>query len=72
MPALIIQNEIIDGCLIPLLTDLKLLEYYPVYAVYPHRDLPVKTRLFFDAVCEYLGKDKPIWEKSIPNFDKLY
>jgi len=72
LPALTIQDEVKDGLLIPLLTNIKLLEYYPVYAVYPHRDLPVRTRLFFDAVCDYLGKEQPIWEKSIPNFDKLY
>jgi hypothetical protein len=43
-----------------------------MYAVYPHRDLPVRTRLFFDAVREYIGKDIPIWESNIPNFEHLY
>lgn len=71
-PSFLIENEIKDGLLVPLLTDLPLLDYHPIYAVYPHRDLPVRTRLFFDAVCEYLGKDKPLWEQSIPNFDLLY
>lgn len=71
-PSFLIENEIKDGLLVPLLTDLPLLDYHPIYAVYPHRDLPVRTRLFFDAVCEYLGKDKPLWEQSIPNFDQLY
>lgn len=56
----------------PLLTDVKLMEFSAMYAVYPHRDLPVRTRLFFDAVREHLGKDKPIWENGIPNFEQMY
>lgn len=71
-PSFLIENEIKDGLLVPLLTDLPLLDYHPIYAVYPHRDLPVRTRLFFDAVCEYLGKEKPLWEQTIPNFENLY
>lgn len=71
-PAFIIENEIKDGLLIPLLTDLKLMNYSDMYAVYPHRDLPVRTRLFFDAVKEYIGNKTPIWENAIPDFDKLY
>jgi DNA-binding transcriptional LysR family regulator len=71
-PAFIIGNEIADGLLLPMLTDVKLAEYSAMYAVYPHRDLPVRTRLFFDAVREYLGKDRPIWENGIPNFDEMY
>jgi len=71
-PAFIINNEVIDNKLIPLLTNIKLMEYGAIYAVYPHRDLPVRTRLFFDAVREYIGKDTPIWEDAIPNFDNMY
>jgi len=71
-PAFIIGDEITDGKLIPILTDVKLMDYSAMYAVYPHRDLPVRTRLFFDAVREYLGKDKPIWEHGIPNFEQMY
>ncbi|XQF94445.1 LysR substrate-binding domain-containing protein (plasmid) [Pseudoalteromonas espejiana] len=51
-PAFIIDDEISQGRLVPLLTDVKLKEFSPMYAVYPHRDLPVRTRLFFDAVKE--------------------
>jgi len=72
VPAFIIRNEVKDGSLIPLLPKLKLMEHGAMYAVYPHRDLPVRTRLFFDAVKEYIGKQIPVWENSIPNFDKLY
>ena len=71
-PAFIIADEITEGKLIPILTDVKLMDYSAMYAVYPHRDLPVRTRLFFDAVREYLGKDKPIWEHGIPNFEQMY
>lgn len=71
-PAFIIENEVKAGSLVPLLTDLPLIEYSPMYAVYPHRDLPVRTRLFFDAVCQHLGSEKPLWEQAIPNFDELY
>jgi len=71
-PALLVQNEVKDGLLVPFLTDVKLKNYSDLYALYPHRDLPVRTRLFFDAVKEYLGKEKPIWESSIPNFANLY
>ncbi|MDX1728605.1 MAG: LysR family transcriptional regulator, partial [Pseudoalteromonas tetraodonis] len=71
-PAFILDKEVIDGQLVPLLTDVKLMEHNAMYAVYPHRDLPVRTRLFFDAVREYIGKERPIWENSIPNFDQMY
>lgn len=72
LPAFVIENEVKDGLLIPFLTDVKLIDYSPMYAIYPHRDLPVRTRLFFDAVKDYLGKEIPIWENSIPNFEQLY
>jgi DNA-binding transcriptional LysR family regulator len=71
-PAFVLKNEIQEGLLIPLLPEIQLVNYNDMYVIYPHRDLPVRTRLFFDAVREYLGKDKPIWEKYIPGFDKLY
>lgn len=72
VPAFVIGNEVHDGQLVPLLTDIQLAEYSAMYAIYPHRDLPVRTRLFFNAVREYIGKDTPIWEANIPNFGQLY
>ena len=72
VPASIVGNEVADGRLIPLLTDIRLSDYSAMYAIYPHRDLPVRTRLFFDAVREHIGKDIPIWECNIPNFDLMY
>ncbi len=71
-PAFIVADEVKSGQLKPILTHVHLKEYSGLYAVYPHRDLPVRTRLFFDAVKEYIGKDKPIWENNIPNFDAMY
>ncbi|TYK67055.1 LysR family transcriptional regulator [Colwellia echini] len=71
-PAFILDNEILDGRLIPILTDVKLINYGSIYAVYPHRDLPVRTRLFFDAVRDFIGKDIPVWESSIPGFENMY
>ena len=71
-PAFIIGDEIKQGRLVPLLTDIKLQEYSAMYAVYPHRDLPVRTRLFFDAMREHLGKDTPLWESNIPEFAQMY
>lgn len=71
-PAFMVENEINDGLLIPILTNTELVDYSAVYAIYPHRDLPVRTRLFYDAFREYIGKDIPIWEKNIPNFNELY
>ncbi|WP_286235153.1 LysR family transcriptional regulator [Thalassotalea sediminis] len=71
-PAFIVGDEVLNGKLIPLLTDVNLLNYREMYAIYPHRDLPVRTRLFYDAVRDFIGKDKPIWEKNIPNFEHMY
>ena len=72
LPAFILEQEAIDGKLVPLLPDIKLSDLSAMYAIYPHRDLPVRTRLFFDAVREHIGKDIPIWENKIPNFDQIY
>jgi DNA-binding transcriptional LysR family regulator len=72
VPALTVGNEVADGLLVPLLTDIQLSDYSAMYAIYPHRDLPVRTRLFFDAIREYIGKTIPIWESNIPNFEHLY
>ena len=72
LPAFILAKEVIEGQLVPLLPSLHLSDFSAMYAVYPHRDLPVRTRLFFDAVREHIGKDFPIWESNIPNFEQLY
>ncbi|MEZ9706698.1 LysR family transcriptional regulator, partial [Vibrio breoganii] len=42
------------------------------YAVYPHRDAPIKTKLFIDTLKTIVGEDKPVWEQGIPGFDDMY
>nr|WP_268820466.1 LysR family transcriptional regulator [Paraglaciecola sp. G1-23] len=71
-PAFLVADEVKQGLLTPILTHIKLPEFRHLYAIYPHRDLPVRTRLFFDAVREYIGKGVPIWENNIPNFESMY
>lgn len=71
-PAFLIADEIINGLVKPILTHIKLPAFRHLHAIYPHRDLPVRTRLFFDAVREHIGKEKPIWEENIPGFENMY
>ena len=71
-PAFHIRDEVTSGKLVPIMTQLKLLDFAAIYAVYPHRDLPLRTRLFFEAVKEYIGDSTPAWERNIPGFDKMY
>ena len=70
--AQMLENEVISGALIPIMTDLTLLDFGALYAVYPHRDSPVKTRLFIDTIKELIGSNIPDWESSIPGFDSMY
>ena len=70
--AQMIQDEVIDGKLVPIMTHLNLEDFGTFYAVYPHRDAPIKTKLFIDVLKSIIGEDLPIWEKNIPNFDSLY
>ncbi|MCG9731036.1 LysR family transcriptional regulator [Shewanella sp. Isolate13] len=70
--AQMIQNEIIEGQLIPIMTHLALEDFGTFYAVYPHRDAPIKTKLFIDVLKSVIGEDIPVWERNIPNFDKMY
>ncbi|WP_105254449.1 LysR family transcriptional regulator [Pseudoalteromonas sp. T1lg75] len=72
VPAFLIENEIRDGLLTPLLHDVNLPDYGAMYALYPHRDLPVRTRLLLDAVRHYIGDPVPRWELNIPELDSLY
>ena len=71
-PAFQITDEVTSGKLVPILTDLKLPNFNDLYAVYPHRDLPVRTRLFLDAVKDFIGEEDPIWELNVPGFDQMY
>ncbi|MBY6188471.1 LysR family transcriptional regulator [Marinobacter hydrocarbonoclasticus] len=67
-----IGNEILEGKLVPIMTHLHLADFGTFYAVYPHRDLPPKTRLFLEVLKDFIGEDTPAWEQRIPNFDTMY
>jgi DNA-binding transcriptional LysR family regulator len=70
--AQMIENEILDGKLIPIMTHLNLTDYGTFYAVYPHRNAPMKTKLFIQTLKEVIGEKLPIWESRIPDFNKMY
>ncbi len=70
--AYMIHDEILDGKLVPIMTDLKLADFGECYAVYPHKEAPIKTKLFIRYLKEHIGSSVPIWEKRIPNFDQMY
>ena len=70
--AYMIHDEILEGKLVPIMQDLKLADFGECYAVYPHREAPIKTKLFIRYVKEQIGGPAPIWEKRIPNFDQMY
>lgn len=70
--AQMIENEILEGKLEPIMTHLDLADYGTFYAVYPHRNAPLKTKLFIQTLKEVIGEDIPIWETRIPSFDNMY
>lgn len=70
--AQMIENEVLEGKLIPIMTHINLADYGTFYAVYPHRNSPLKTRLFIETLKEVVGDKVPIWETRIPGFDKMY
>jgi DNA-binding transcriptional LysR family regulator len=70
--AQMIENEILEGQLIPLMTHVNLADYGTFYAVYPHRNSPLKTRLFIETLKEVIGDEVPVWESRIPGFDNMY
>lgn len=70
--AQMIDNEILDGKLIPIMTQLHLDDFGTFYAVYPHRDAPIKTKLFIDTLKMLIGEECPVWEKKIPHFNDMY
>jgi len=70
--AQMIQNEMLEEKLIPIMTHLHLSDYGTFYAVYPHRNPPLKTRLFIETLKDIIGDKIPVWETKIPNFDAMY
>ncbi|MGL6259983.1 LysR family transcriptional regulator [Vibrio sp. WXL103] len=72
VPAFLIRDEVATGRLMPIMTHLALPDFRDISAVYPHRNLPQRTRLFLDAVINHIGEGAPIWERNIPGFDSMY
>ncbi|GAB7219599.1 LysR family transcriptional regulator [Vibrio comitans] len=70
--AQMIGNEILEGKLVPVMTHLNMADFGVFYAVYPHRDAPIKTKLFIEVLKSIIGDELPVWEKNIPNFEQLY
>lgn len=70
--AQMIENEILEGKLVPIMTHLNLADYGTFYAVYPHRDSPLKTKLFIDTLKGIVGGKIPVWESRIPGFETMY
>ena len=70
--AQMIENEVLESKLIPIMTHINLADYGTFYAVYPHRNSPLKTRLFIETLKEVVGDKIPIWETRIPGFNKMY
>ncbi|MGF1735706.1 LysR family transcriptional regulator [Photobacterium satsumensis] len=70
--AQMIEDEILEGKLIPIMTHLDLDDFGTFYAVYPHRDAPIKTKLFIETLKSIIGTEIPVWEKQIPHFEQMY
>jgi len=70
--AQMIENEVLKGDLVPIMTHLDLIDFGTFYAVYPHRDSPLKTRLFIETLKSVIGDEVPVWETRIPEFGNMY
>ncbi|WP_028768267.1 LysR family transcriptional regulator [Shewanella fidelis] len=70
--AQMIGNEIVSGQLTPIMTHLHLEDFGTIYAVYPHRNAPIKTRLFIETLKSIVGNEIPNWEHRIPGFENMY
>ncbi len=56
LPTFVGREALQGGSLVPVLADLPLIPYYPIYIMYPSRNhLPHKTRLFIDRLVDYVG-----------------
>ena len=61
-----IEDEVLSGELVPIMIHLQLDDFGTFYAVYPHRDAPIKTKLFIDTLKNIVGEEQPVWEQGIP------
>jgi len=63
LPTFVAGTEIKAGRLVPLFTDHDMNEQ-SIYAVFLERQyMPAKVRVFLDYAIEYLGGDKPYWDR---------
>ena len=65
-PTFFFSDRVDSDQFVQLLPDVELEDFNDIYAVYPHRDLPVRTRLFLDAARHYIGETEARWEKNAP------
>ncbi len=70
--AQMLGREVLEGRLVPVMTHLPLEELGTFYAVYPHRDAPMKTKTFIDLLRSIVGEEVPVWEQNIPGFSQMY
>ncbi|MEQ5818491.1 LysR family transcriptional regulator [Halomonas sp. SCS19] len=71
LPAFAMYNEVSDGRIVPLMTDLALPEFGVITLLYPHREMPLRTRRFIEILREMVGSP-PQWEARIPGFAEMY
>ena len=65
-PTFFFSERLDSSLFVRLLPGVKLQDFNDIYAVYPHRDLPVRTRLFLDAARHYIGEPEARWEQNAP------
>lgn len=66
VPTFFFSDRVDPSEFVRLLPEAELDDFNAIYAVYPHRDLPVRTRLFLDAARNYIGETEPRWERRAP------
>ncbi|MGQ7245766.1 LysR family transcriptional regulator [Halomonas sp. V046] len=71
LPAFAIYDEVSDGRIVPIMTDLPLEDFGTITLLYPHRDMPLRTRRFIDILMDIIGTP-PKWETHIPGFGQMY
>lgn len=65
-PTFFFSDRVDSSQFVRLLPEVQLEDFNDIYAVYPHRDLPVRTRLFLDAARHYIGEPEARWERNAP------
>ncbi|MBY5929864.1 LysR family transcriptional regulator [Halomonas denitrificans] len=71
LPAFAMSDEVKEGKIVPLMTDLPLPAFGIITLLYPHREMPLRTRRFIEILREMVGTP-PKWEAYIPGFAEMY